>query len=433
MAANRIEAFQTAFRNLQLQPLIEPEEISNLRVEYGDEWLDDLEQMVLDCSDYNNQLFFAGHRGCGKSTLLAEFAQRLDDRYFTVIFSIADLIEMDAIDHINILFAIAVQLTAKADDDNIEIEQSKMDGFFDWFKERTRIEESSTKGSGEAKFDLFGLIKLKLQTDNSVRDEIKTKFTKNPRDLIDTLNLIATEVALACGKEIIVIIDDLDKLELPDVEKIFKQNLNILLQPNFIVIYTLPIATIRDGVLKKHIEDAISNRIFVMPVVKLYAKGDSHLPDPQMVPAATDKLCEILRKRIDSDLLPADIALQVVALSGGVMRELIRIAQECCRLMLVQLRQKQRRQESIDNLQINAAILNQASDILQNDMTITLSKTDREILKQTYINYYPDDPKQQEFLDLLHNIFAIEYRNTKSWYDLHPLVIKQLIQEKMIP
>jgi energy-coupling factor transporter ATP-binding protein EcfA2 len=208
-------------------------------VEYGDEWLDDLEQMVLDCSDYNNQLFFAGHRGCGKSTLLAEFAQRLDDRYFTVFFSIADLIE------------------------------------------------------------------------------------------------------------IVVIIDDLDKLELEDVQKIFKQNLNILLQPNFIVIYTIPIATIRDGVLKNHIEDAISNLIFVMPVVKIYAKGDSHLPNPQMVPAAMDKLCEILRKRIDSDLLPADIALQVGAFSGGVMRELIRIAQECCRLMLVQLRQRQRRQESI--------------------------------------------------------------------------------------
>jgi energy-coupling factor transporter ATP-binding protein EcfA2 len=433
MTANRIEAFQTAFRNLQLQPLIEPEEISNFRVEYGDEWLDDLEQMVLDCSDYNNQLFFAGHRGCGKSTLLAEFAQRLDDRYFTVFFSIADLIEMDAIDHINILFAIAVQLTAKADDDNIEIEQSKMDGFFNWFKERIQVEKSETKGSGEAGFDLFGFVKLKLQTDNTIRDEITTKFTKNPRDLIDTLNLIATEVALACGKEIIVIIDDLDKLELEDVQKIFKQNLNILLQPNFIVIYTIPIATIRDGVLKKHIEDAISNRIFVMPVVKLYAKGDSHLPNPQMVPAAIDKLCEILRKRIDSDLLPADIALQVGAFSGGVMRELIRIAQECCRLMLVQLRQKQRRQESINDLQIDAAILNQALDILRNEMTITLSKTDREILKQTYTNYRPDDPKQQEFLDLLHNIYAIEYRNTESWYDLHPLVIKQLIQEKKIP
>ena len=58
MTANRIEVFQQAFRNLQLQPLIKPEEIAEFRVEYGDEWLDELEQIVLDCSDYNNQLFF---------------------------------------------------------------------------------------------------------------------------------------------------------------------------------------------------------------------------------------------------------------------------------------------------------------------------------------------------------------------------------------
>ncbi|NJR31676.1 MAG: hypothetical protein HC778_00800 [Chamaesiphon sp. CSU_1_12] len=85
---------------------------------------------------------------------------------------------MSAIDHINILFAIAVQLMAKADDDNIEIEQSKKDGFFNWFKERTQVEESKTTGSGETGFDLFGLIKLKMKTDNTIRDELKTKFTK---------------------------------------------------------------------------------------------------------------------------------------------------------------------------------------------------------------------------------------------------------------
>jgi hypothetical protein len=38
-------------------------------------------------------------------------------------------------------------------------------------------------------------------------------------------------------------------------------------------------------------------------------------------------------------------------------------------------------------VQIDAAILQQALDILRNDMTITLSKTDREILQQTYTNY----------------------------------------------
>jgi energy-coupling factor transporter ATP-binding protein EcfA2 len=433
MVANRIEIFQQAFRNLQLQPLITPTEIADFRVEYGDEWLDDLEQKVLDCSNSNHQLFFAGHRGCGKSTLLAEFAQRLEDRYFPVFFSITDLIEMSAINHINILFAIALQLMAKADDENIDIEQAKKDEFFNWFKERTTVEESKTTVGAATGFDLFGLIKLKLKTDNTIRDEIKTKFTQNPSDLIDTLNLIATEIELACGKEIVVIIDDLDKLDLAEVEKIFKQNLNILLQPKFTTIYTIPIATIRDGVLKKHIEDATSNRIFVMPVLKLYAKGDSHQADPQFLPKAMNKLREILRKRIDDDLFEADVALNIALFSGGVMRELIRIAQECCRLMLVQLRQKARKQESIEDLQIDRIILNQALDILRNDMTITLSKIDREILTQTYLNYRPDDPKQQEFLDLLHNTYAIEYRNAESWYDLHPLVIRQLKQEKMIP
>ena len=432
MVPNRIERFQQAFRNLQLQPLIKPEEISNFRVEYGYNW-DALEQKVLNCSDYHQQIVFAGHRGCGKSTLLAEFAQRLDDRYFTVFFSIADLIEMSAINHINILFAIAVQLMAKADDLQIDIEQAKKDEFFNWFRKRTNITESKTTGGAETGFDLFGLIKLKLKTDNTIREEIKTDFIQDPRNLIDTLNLIAGEVELASGKKIVVIIDDLDKLDLVDVEKIFKQNLNILLQPNFIVIYTMPIATIRDGVLKKHIEDAISNRIYVMPVLKLYAKGDSHKPTAPFVVKEMDKLQEILGKRIDDDLLPPDITLKIGLASGGVMRELIRIAQECCQLMLVDLKQKVRANIKIDDLKIDDAILTEALDILRNDMAITLSKIDREILKQTYLNYRPDDPKQQEFLDLLHNTYAIEYRNTESWYDLHPLIIQQLIKEQMIP
>jgi nucleoside-triphosphatase THEP1 len=391
-----------------------------------------LEQMVLDCSDYNNQLIFAGHRGCGKSTLLAEFAQKLSDRYFTVVFSISDLIETPDINHINILFAIAVQLMAKANEENIDIEQSKKDAFFNWFKERVKTDEIKTVGGLESGFDLLGLIKLKLQTDKTMRETVKEKFTKNPRDLIDTLNEIATEIKLAYKKDIVVIIDDLDKLELEAVDKIFKQNLNSLLQPNFTVIYTIPISTIRDGVLKKHIEDAVSSRIFVMPVLKLYPKGESHQIDPQPVSATMDKLKEILRRRISDDLITEDIAGEIAKYSGGVVRELIRITQECCRLMLVQLRQKSRKQESIDDLKIDQIILAKALDILRNDMMITLSKSDREILRQTHINYRPDDPKHQDFLDLLHNIYVIEYRNTETWYDLHPLAVRQLKQEQMI-
>ena len=81
MTSNRIDQFQEAFRNLQLQPLVTPEEIKKFRVEYSEELLDELEQRILDCNEYNNQLIFAGHRGCGKSTLLTEFSERICNNY----------------------------------------------------------------------------------------------------------------------------------------------------------------------------------------------------------------------------------------------------------------------------------------------------------------------------------------------------------------
>jgi hypothetical protein len=70
---------------------------------------------------------------------------------------------------------------------------------------------------------------------------------------------------------------------------------------------------------------------------------------------------------------------------------------------------------------------------LRNGMAITLSKNDRSILQTTYQNHKPDDPKDQEFLDLLHNISAIEYRNAQTWYDVHPLIVDQLRQEGLLP
>ena len=51
-----------------------------------------------------------GPSGSGKSTLLGQFCQNTQNRYFVVFFSISDLIEMSDVNHVNILFAMAVKL-----------------------------------------------------------------------------------------------------------------------------------------------------------------------------------------------------------------------------------------------------------------------------------------------------------------------------------
>jgi hypothetical protein len=46
MTNNRLESFQTAFRNLQLLPLTTPEQLNKFHVEYGTEILEELDHLL---------------------------------------------------------------------------------------------------------------------------------------------------------------------------------------------------------------------------------------------------------------------------------------------------------------------------------------------------------------------------------------------------
>jgi putative ribosome biogenesis GTPase RsgA len=78
MTNDRRTAFRNAFQNLQLLPLVKPEDIRRFRVDYGLEYLEQLMQLVEDCSTNNNKVIFTGHRGSGKSTLLGQFSLEIN-------------------------------------------------------------------------------------------------------------------------------------------------------------------------------------------------------------------------------------------------------------------------------------------------------------------------------------------------------------------
>lgn len=429
----RADDFQQAFRNLQLQPLISEQDTRKFHVPYGEDLIPELEQLILDCTEANNQLIFAGHRGCGKTTLLARFFNQIKGDFFTVFFSISDLIEHSEIDHVTILFVMALELMEEAERQQIQIPQDKIQSFYNWFAKRT-LTEINTLASAEvsAGFSFFDVIKGKIKTDATLRETITKEFKRSFRELVETINVLAIEIKLACAKEIVVIIDDIDKLDLEQIEEIFQRNIKALLEPRFIVIYTIPIATIRDGGLKKQIEDETGNLIFLMPVEKLFDQGAHRQTDPQPLRSTLQILSQVLFKRVQPELMAEGIVDRIVVSSGGVLREVIRIAQECCRLVRVDILKRLRRQESVEEIQIDDGVLDQALENLRNGMAITLSKTDRMILKTVYEYDVPEDPKQQEFLDLLHTIYVVEYRNGSSWYGLHPLIAEQLHQEGVI-
>lgn len=427
MSDELLKSFQEAYRNLELLPLLEQKDLEQFRVDYGDEVIEELEQLVEDSPSGDGKIIFTGHRGCGKSTLLAEFSRRLHDRYFVVLFSISDTIEMSDVNHINILFAIAVNLMYEAEARRVEIPNSTKHALYNWFATRTKTEEIKIGAEASGGFDLLKLISTKLKADAAVRYEVKQEFERKVSDLVARINEIAALIQVATKKDILVIIDDLDKLELGRVNDIYRDNIKALCQPNLRIIYTIPIAVLRDKFLRPLIETETNDQIVAMPVLKLFEKGKSRQPNSQPRSEAKDVLCEILKKRIADQLIQQQVAEQIVLNSGGVLRELIRIANECCRICLRLIRRNPGKKVMIDD-----GILDRAINSIRNDFAIPLGKLDYAILQTTYQNFLPDDPKDPEFLDLLHGLYVLEYRNRQNWYDVHPIVVELLKEQGLI-
>ncbi|MGH1396136.1 MAG: ATP-binding protein [Trichormus sp.] len=420
------KSFKQAYANLELFPLLEKKETDDFRVDYGNDCIERLMQRIEYSPNGDSKIVFTGHRGCGKSSLLAELSRRIKENYFVVLFSIADSIEMSAVNHINILFAIALNLMSEAEARNVDIPDTTKHQIFDWFKKRTRTTEVELGTGVEAGFNLLSFLKTQLKADAKVREEITEEFEHKRSDLVARVNEIAALIQVATKKETIVIIDDLDKLDLARVNEIYGNNINSLFQPNIRIIYTVPIATMCNTFVWSNIQSASSYQIEVMPVIKIFSRGDNRLPDAKPRTEATNILCEILQKRISSELIDKSAAEKIVIYSGGVLRELIRIANICCLICLQLIRQKPGEKITIDDQVIEKAIKE-----IRNELSLRLGKEDFKILQTTYEDFEPDDVKQPEFLELLHGLHILEYRNDETWYDVHPILVETLKRREL--
>jgi nucleoside-triphosphatase THEP1 len=418
-----LEPFRTAYRNLQLLPLLTTEELEKFAVPYGQRVMAELEQVIEDCSDINNKVIFTGHRGCGKSTLLGQLKRKLDDHYFVVFFSVAELIEMSDVNHINILFAIALQMMEAAEKNEVKIKESTKANIEQWFAKRTRTEIETSKAELSAGVNLFNIIKTKLQSDAAIREEIKQEFEPKISVLIEHINTIAQVIEDATEKEILILIDDLDKLDLAVVRDIFYDHVKALFQPQLRIVFTIPIAALREIPLRRTLETETNNQLKLMEVSKLYPKPDPNNRTETLPPKqeTIDIFKQILDKRIDANLVQPEIIEQMILKSGGVLRELIRLANACCAECLLQIRMEAERSDIL----INQEILEQALNEIRNDFATPLSKPHYDILTTVYKTLTSDHEtpeNEQRFLNLLHGLYILEYRNADLWYDLHPIV-----------
>ncbi len=417
--------FRKAWQNLELLPLLSDEEMADFWVEYQQKTVEDLELLIENSASRSKKIVLTGHTGCGKSTLLNTVWQNLENEFFVVFFSISDVVEMSDVNHVNILFAIAVMMMEEAEkpENKIKIKKEIRQSFYEWFAEETKTSIEEYKATVEGGFNFTNLlawVKGVLQSSAIERRELKEKYERDISSLVNRVNNIATVIEETCGKDVFVIIDDIDKLTISMVRDIFHTNVKNLFMPNFRMIMTVPIAMLREKILMTALEMAIPNSVIQMPISKFFHKEDIRNPDREPDPQTVTPLCKILLKRIeDPELIEPEIATDLVLYSGGVVRELLRLANECC---LICLRLAKRDPDNTD-IKINQAIFQEAVRNLRISFERRLGSKDYEILQEIYQQQKPEDTTEQDFLNLLNDLYVLEYENDRLWYDIHPIVM----------
>jgi energy-coupling factor transporter ATP-binding protein EcfA2 len=419
--------FQQAYKDLALLPLVEMDDIKKFRVDYGIEVKVRLRREI-EASEKNGKFIFAGHRGCGKSTLLKRLAIEMSDQHHVVFFSIADLIEMSAVTHTNILYAIALLMLSHAQRLGIDVAGDIQETILGWnttVHKQSKSEETKGGAGFELKFLEFS---AKLQQEKSFRDELESTFVKKISDLVGKIDRLAAAIQIKTKKPVIVIIDDLDKLDLALVEAIYLNNIKALFSPEIRIVFTIPVSSTQEPQVIGAFNSEGGVRPYLFPVCKFFQKVDRHNTDIEPIPENLNTFLKVLAKRVPEDLLDPYAARAMVLKSGGVMRELVRIARECCIECMVKIEIEPDRKD----IAINQEILDTVLRNLRHDFARQIGASLYDLMVQIYETSEVKDSSNAGFIKLLHGLMVLEYENDLMWYDVHPIVVDLLKEKKLI-
>ncbi|MBE9065506.1 ATP-binding protein, partial [Leptolyngbya cf. ectocarpi LEGE 11479] len=276
--------------------------------------------------------------------------------------------------------------------------------------------------------EVLQVVNLSLQREQVFRYELETTFDKKISDLVQKCDRIAAAIQIAKKQPVLVIIDDLDKLDLPLAEAIFRNNIKSLFSPGFRIVFTVPIAAIRETKVVSALQSEGIVRPRLFPVAKFFGKENRHTSGVEPDAKYLDTFVELLNKRIPKGLLEPEIARQLVLMSGGVVREIVRLARECCLECMVQLDIE----ADDDTVTINQEVLTIALRNLRNDFARQIGSDLYQLMATVYETAETPDARGEEFMRLLHGLMVLEYENDSIWYDVHPIVVELLKQKQLV-
>ena len=375
----------------------------------------------------------SGHQGCGKSTQLNYLAAEADirERFLVVKYSVQELLNPTDLDHIDLLLSMVLKAYEAAEEAGgaaSEELKEQAQKFADQLHGLIQIETTEQSGRSGAtgangsvgvpslldfiKAQFFARYQLEFET----RDKIRKHFRPRLNELINVLNEMLREIRLGLQnrENILILIDDTDKIPLDRSLNIFQDNGIHLEKPECCIVYVIDMALVCSGRFRAIVR-TIGKEV-TLPNLRL---TDANGKSDQKAEANRVLLRKVAYQRISQDRIDSAALDEAISMSGGVMRELLAMVAKS----------------------IQYALLSGKSQVSQDDVARAVIATRNEftlrvdhmgMLKTVSENpyWYPEsrveDP-ESPFLELLHTLALLEYRNGEDkWLHPHPVLRKPL-------
>lgn len=351
------------------QPLRTRAELERFSVERSHSPIEEI-QILLESTDRPEKFLFSGHRGSGKSTELARLTKRLGDEVRVVEFSVMQELDLFELQYVDVLLGLALELAEVATDEEIDVKEGVLEHVFQFARDVTEEVQLEERGGGEigASLNAFAAsLSAKLQAEDVTRRTVRENVSRRIPELLWSIELLAREIEEATGQDLLVVIDDIDKVDLATAKSMFYEHASTLSEPPLSIIYTFPMPLRHDNSFQQ-VRNSFPN-VNVLPNIKTQERDGAPF-EPGL-----ETTEHIVTKRLEADLIEDDALDELARLSSGVPRQLVVLVRQACLDALKEGR------DVIDTEAVQAAANQQ-----QREYEVLLDRSQRELLREVHAN-----------------------------------------------
>jgi hypothetical protein len=387
----------------------------------------------------NYKFLLAGYKGCGKSTELVRMQRDLLGDFVILNLSVRHELDINNINYIELFIVIMKRLFQFVNEEKrIKIAKEYLDNITHWLKSEEIVEindkymgmgiEAGMEAKGGIPFlaNFFAKFTASAKTSSSLKGVLKRTIEPKLSELIFHCNALIQEVGSKLNdigkKGLLIIVEDMDKVDLSLGENIFYAHSSQLIQLNANIVFTFPIALKyyhRFTTIKK-----IYSGSFDLPMIRVKN------PDGTKFEAGYQLMREIIRHRMELDLFEnPGILDNIIMYSGGCLFDMFQMIKDAADNALDFEREKITDTDyKVAYLFLKSGYENTISDNREGGISVD---DYYRVLVQCATDKNKKPKQTRELLDLRNNLTVLGY-NGENWSDVHPVVRDILIERGKI-